>query len=69
MNRLGQRQLGREVLLRKNAIVCFIRAGAAGRFGVPRAFLIMERVLRSKRIFGIKTHFFLRLDVSYVGKY
>jgi hypothetical protein len=60
MDRLGQRQLGREVLLRKNAIVCFIRA--AGRFGVPWAFLIMERVLRSKRIFGIKTHFFLRLD-------
>jgi hypothetical protein len=22
----------------------------------------MERVLRSKRIFGIKTHFFLRLE-------
>ncbi len=40
-----------------------IRAGAAGRFGVPWAFLIMERVLRSKRIFGIKTHFFLRLVI------
>jgi hypothetical protein len=60
MNRLGQRQLGREVLLRKNAIVCFmvfvlVLRGVLvfrGRFSSWNAFCALNAFLGSKRIFS-----------------